>query len=100
MRYLALILFLPWFAIIGFAYWHLPRNLPRPPSRRGFDWGAIGVATLVATLGALVALDMDWQHTGKIWPQVAAVLFAYGSFLLLMLIAMLLRARIWGGRRL
>jgi membrane protein YdbS with pleckstrin-like domain len=95
MRYLALILFLPWFAIVAFAYWHLPRDLPRPVTRRGFDWGAIALAMAVALIGALAAMDMPWRHAGKIWPQVAAVLFSYAAFLLLMLIAALLRHRIW-----
>ncbi len=94
-RCLALILFLPWFAIIGFAYWHLPRDLPRPATRRSFDWSAIGLAMLVALGGALLALDMPWQHSGKIWPQVAAVLFAYGAFLSMMMLAAVIRQRIW-----
>jgi len=95
MRYLALILFLPWFAILAFTYWHLPRAMPRPSSRRLFDAGAIGVALLVALAGAVYALDYPWRHTGKIWPQVAAVLFAYGAFLLLVLVAAIVRGRLW-----
>jgi hypothetical protein len=95
MRYLALILFLPWFAIIGFAYWHLPRDLPRPSARRSFDWSAIALSMGVALIGALVALDMPWKHTGKIWPQVAAVLFAYAAFLLMTILAAVVRQRIW-----
>lgn len=97
MRYLALILFLPWFAIIGFAYWHLPRALPRPASRRIYDGVVIATSMLLSLLAAFAALDMQWQKAGRIWPQVAAVLFAYGTFLLLMLLAALLRSRLWPG---
>ncbi len=95
MRYLALILFLPWFAVVAFAYWHVPRNLPRPPSRRRFDWIALLLAMVVAFVGAIIAMDWDWQDVGPIWPQVAAVLFSYGAFLGLIVIAAVLRARIW-----
>lgn len=95
MRYLALILFLPWFAIIGFTYWHLPRGLPRPRSRWRFDAIALLLAIAVALAGALIAMDTPWRNVGRIWPQVAAVLFAYGAFLAIVVIAAIVRARIW-----
>ncbi len=95
MRYLAVILFLPWFAVIGFAYWHLPRAPARPTLRRVFDWTALSLAVVAALIGALLAMKIQWHAAGNIWPQVAAVLFAYAAFLLLLLLAGLARQRIW-----
>lgn len=95
MRYLAVILFLPWFAVVGFAYWHLPRALARPTLRRVFDWSALLLAMLAASIGASAATMIQWHAAGRIWPQVAAVLFAYAAFLLLLLLAGLARQRIW-----
>lgn len=94
MNLLAIVLFLPWFAIIGFAYWHLPRNLSRTLMRRVFDCIALLIAIVLASVAAVAAMKIDWQDAGRIWPQVAAVLFAYGTFLLLMLVAMIVRARL------
>lgn len=95
MNLLAIFLFLPWFAIIGFTYWHLPRNLSRTRMRSVFDSIALLIAIVLASVAAAIAMGTDWQDAGKIWPQVAAVLFAYGAFLLLMLLAAIVRQRVW-----
>jgi hypothetical protein len=95
MNFLAIVLFLPWFAIIGFAYWHLPLGLPRPVPRRVFDITALLLGIGVASIAALVAMTIQWQDAGRIWPQVAAVLFAYAAFLTIVLLAAGIRQRIW-----
>ncbi|WP_422507880.1 hypothetical protein [Stenotrophomonas sp. GZD-301] len=92
MAWLSLVLFLPWFVLLGTLYWLFPRQ-PRGPSRRLFD----GVALVLAF--ALSILAMLWGHhlggvqsdAGPIWRQVLAVLYAYGAFLAVMVAAILLR---------
>ena len=77
---LALILFLPWFAILGALYWWYPRQ-PRPPARKWLD-----VAALLSALAAFV-LAMHWGHGwadpgyGRMWQQIVATAIAYGAFL-------------------
>src|SRR4051794_10786347 len=92
MSLLALILFSPWFAILGWAYWTYPRRIPATPARRFFD-----LAMLVASVGAS-ALAMHWAYAandgfgGTIWKQVVATLWGYGAFLALLGTAFPLRA--------
>ena len=95
MNLLAIVLFLPWFAIVGFAYWHLPRNLSRTSMRRVFDWIALLLAIVLASVAAVTAMKVDWHDAGRIWPQVAAVLFAYAAFLLMIVLAAAIRQRVW-----
>ncbi len=88
--YLALILFLPWFAILGYLYWRFPR-LPRPRARRFFDAAALLLAAIAAGIG------MQWSYFhadagyGAMWKQVLATSVAYGLFLAVMTLAVLLR---------
>ncbi|HIE5353505.1 TPA: hypothetical protein ACXNP2_000052 [Stenotrophomonas maltophilia] len=94
MAWLSLLLFLPWFVVLGSLYWLFPRQ-PRTTRRRLFD----GLVLLLAFVLSIVA--MLWGHhlglvqtdAGPIWPQVLAVLYAYGAFLAVMVLAMLLRPR-------
>ena len=89
---MSLLLFLPWFALLGALYWLFPRQ-PRDAARRWFD----GLALLLAFVLSIVA--MLWGHhigvvqsdAGPIWRQVLAVLYAYGAFLAVMVAAILLR---------
>jgi hypothetical protein len=92
MAWLSLLLFLPWFVLLGALYWLFPRQ-PREAARRWFD----GIALLLAFVLSIVA--MLWGHhigvvqsdAGPIWRQVLAVLYAYGAFLAVMVAAILLR---------
>ncbi|WP_217537608.1 hypothetical protein [Stenotrophomonas sp. GbtcB23] len=92
MAWLSLLLFLPWFVLLGTLYWLFPRH-PRHTARRLFD----GVALLLAFVLSILA--MLWGHhigvvqsdAGPIWRQVLAVLYAYGAFLAVMVAAVLLR---------
>ena len=83
---LALILFLPWFAILGALYWLYPRQ-PRPPARKWFD-----AAALLSALLAFV-LAMYWGHAwadpgyGRMWQQIVATAIAYGAFLAVLAVA-------------
>ncbi|MBW8369353.1 MAG: hypothetical protein K0M70_16060 [Arenimonas sp.] len=93
---LALILFLPWFAILGALYWYYPRTLERTPARRRFD-----VMVLVAAFAASFiagrwgfAIASTTIEAGPIWRQVLASLLAYKAFL-----AVLAAAWAWRGFR-
>ena len=89
---LALILFLPWFAILGVLYWLYPRQ-PRHARRRLFDAAALASAVLA------FVLTMHWGHAwadpgyGHMWKQIVATSVAYGAFLAVLTIAFWLRRR-------
>jgi hypothetical protein len=87
---LALILFLPWYAILGGLYWFYPRQ-PRTRGRRLFDVGAL-VLTLLASVAA-----MHWgfltadTSVGVLWKQVLATSVSYGAFMAALAAAFFLR---------
>lgn len=97
--HLALILFLPWFAILGSLFWFFPRE-PRTRARRVFD-----IATYVVAIVAFV-LAVRWGYAvarptgtaGQIWHQVVATATGYGVFLAVMVAAWIVRGR-WLRRR-
>jgi hypothetical protein len=90
---LALILFLPWFLILGVLFWLFPRQ-PRPPARWLYDSGAL----VLAVLAFLVSIH--WAHGnadpgyGSMWAQVLATALGYGVYLAFMAVAFFLR-RAW-----
>lgn len=94
MAWLSLLLFLPWFVVLGGLYWLFPRQ-PRVPARQRFDLAVLLLALLASSAAML------WGHhtgaadaqAGAIWRQVLAVLYAYGAFLAVMLVAVGVRAR-------
>lgn len=89
---LALILFLPWFLIVGTLFWLFPRT-PRPPRRALFD----AMALLASVLAFMVAIH--WAHAiadpayGPMWRQVLATAVGYGAYLAVMAAAFLWRRR-------
>lgn len=96
---LALVLFAPWFLVLGALFWIYPRQ-PTGAGRRWFD-----VAALVGAL-ALFLLTLHWAHDiadrgyGRMWPQVLATSVGYGVYLGAMAAAWLVRRRwILGPRR-
>lgn len=93
MRYLALILFVPTFAILGWLYWSFPRGLPRSAARRRFDLAAIAVALVLTVLALETAIDTRFPGTGPIWPQVFAVLAVYHVYPLVLALAWWARGR-------
>ena len=93
MPYLALILFLPWFLLMGALFWLFPPQ-PRDTARKRFDIVALVVA-FVLSFGGMqwgYALGLADVGTGAIWKQVLATLVAYGAFLAVMFIAVALRS--------
>lgn len=94
---LALILFLPWFLILGTLFWLYPRT-PRDAARRLFDAASLLLASAVfvaALQWAYAAADPGY---GRMWKQVFATSVGYGLFLAALLAAFLLRRR-WLRRR-
>jgi len=94
MPYLALILFLPWFLLLGSLFWLFPRQ-PRSARRKVFDFATLAIAFVLSFLGmqwgyALGAADVG---TGAIWKQVLATLVAYGAFLVVLTVA--IPVRMW-----
>ena len=80
---LALILFLPWFAILGALYWFYPRTLERTARRRRFDVMALVVAFAASFAAGRwgFAIASTTIEAGPIWRQVLASLLAYKAFL-------------------
>jgi len=103
MRYLPLLLLGPWLLVLAWAYWAWPRSLPRPLARRVFDVAALvlaGCATVwLAGVGydsfEGVLVDEHGRRSGAIWQQVAPILYAYGGFSVVLVLAALLRQGLW-----
>ena len=99
MRYLALLLFLPTFAIFVWLYWSFPKSLARTPARRRFDTIAITLAAVLATLALGWAYEHDFGAFGPIFKQVAATLAAYHVFPVVLAIAWFVRRARFGADR-
>ena len=99
MQYLALILFLPWFLLLGSLFWLFPRQ-PRTARRKAFDVATLVIAFVLSFVGMQwgYALGLADAGTGAIWKQVLATLVAYGAFLFVLTMAVPLRGW-WLSRR-
>lgn len=89
---LALILFAPWFLILGTLFWIYPQA-PRTSARRAFDSGSL----LLALLASVLAMRWGFRNAdplwGAMWKQVLATALCYGVFLSVLVIAVKLRGR-------
>ncbi len=94
--HLSLILFLPWFAVLGALYWLFPRA-PRHRARRLFDAAMLLLALALSVWAMRLGYLHADQATSKIWKQVLATLAAYGAFLGVLCAALALRHRLWRG---
>lgn len=88
---LALILFLPWFAILAALYWFYPRHTPVTPARRRFDVAVLVLAFALSLLAGRYGFGS--AEPGPIWKQVLATLYAYKSFLAVIAVAWWYRGR-------
>jgi hypothetical protein len=103
MRYLSLMLLAPWLIVLAWAYWALHKTPARGAARRLFDALAVGAAAVASTWSALCAFNSVVIKTagalgpesGGIWKQVAPALYGYGTFVAVLVIAMLVRRMIW-----
>ena len=89
---LALILFLPWYAILGFVFWRFPSQ-PRTAARRGFDTASLLLAFILAIVSTQWGFYYATSSYGGVWKQVLATSVSYGVFLLVLSIATLVRQR-------
>ena len=93
MSFLALILFAPWFAILGGVYWAFPRSHALTPARRRFDVAILVIAVAASVAAMLFAYRLPWENAGPLWPQVVATLAAYHVFLLVLAFGWYVRGR-------
>lgn len=90
---LALILFLPWYLILGALYWIYPRA-PRSGKRRLFDASALALSVFASALGMYWSMANADMSFGHMWQQVLATSVSYGLFLAVMTLAWFAR-RAW-----
>ena len=88
--FLALILFLPWFAVLGGIYLWVMR---RRGLRIGIDLLVLLIATGLSAWAMLWGFDSANRQYGTMWPQVFATLMAYAAFLAVLSLALPLRLR-------
>lgn len=89
---LALILFLPWYAILGVLFWCYPRQ-PRHAARRLFDAASLALALLAAAVGTAWGITHANPQPGVMWKQVLATSVSYGLFLGVLTVALVVRTR-------
>src|SRR3546814_13258267 len=77
---LGLILFLPWFLILGVLFWLFPRQ-PRHWRRRLFDLASLVLAVAAFMVSLYWAQDHADPAHGQMWRQVLATSIGYGVFL-------------------
>lgn len=92
MSFLAFLLCLPTFAVLGVLYAVFPRR-PRPAARLPADLGALVVATVLSILAMRLTLAHS-SGEGAIWGQVLAAAAAFCTFLVVLGLALALRA-VW-----
>lgn len=93
MSLLALLLFAPWFAILGWAYWSYPKSHAVTPARRRLDIAALLLAVILSALAMRWAYYLKFVDAGTLWPQVTATLAGYHVFLAVLLLAYFVRRR-------
>lgn len=89
---LAMILFLPWFAILGVLFWLYPRG-PRTAARVAFDAGALLASTTAGVVATWWSIDNADPRFGGMWRQVLASTLSYGAFLGVLTAAFFARRR-------
>jgi len=89
--YLALLLFSPWFAILGWSYWKFPKRQVEGGHTRRFDAIVLLLAVALSALAMRWTFGMDWRDAGSLWPQVIATLAGYHAFLAMLAIGWLAR---------
>ena len=91
---LALVLFLPWFAILGVLFWLYPRE-PRHAMRGGYNLAVLALSLVLSWAAMRWGMLNADPQAGAIWKQVLATLLAYGVFLAILTPAWIARRRIF-----
>lgn len=90
---LALILFVPWFLILGVLFWIYPRQ-PRGTARRVYDIVSLVLAVVAFAYSQYWSLEVADPQYGRMWGQILATALAYGVYLGVMALAFFLRPRV------
>ena len=90
---LALLLFTPWFAILGWAYWRFPASHAVTPARRRLDIIALLLAVLASAIAMVLGFGRPTGEPGHLWPHILSTLVGYHAFLAVLLVAFLIRRR-------
>jgi hypothetical protein len=77
---LALLLFLPWYLLLGWLFWRL-RARGGAPARKLAAFAFLVVALVAAAFAGIWALKHADPSAGAIWKQVLACVVGYGAFL-------------------
>ena len=95
---LALLLFLPWFLILGVLFWAFPRR-PRGARRALYDLASLALAVAAFVLSIHWAQQVADPGHGRMWAQILATAIGYGVFLAVLGLAFALRGRLLRLRR-
>lgn len=87
---LTLILFLPWFVILGVLFWIYPRQ-PRGPARRAYDVISMALALVAFVYSVHWSIEVADPDYGRMWGQILATAISYGVYLAVMTLAFFLR---------
>ena len=98
MSNLAIVLFAPWFAILGWAYGVYPKSHRRGPGRRRFDLLVLALALVASVLAMRWSYFLPFEGVGVMWPQVIATLAAYHAFLVVLVAGWFVRGRLYRAR--
>jgi hypothetical protein len=87
---LGVLLIAPWLAVLGWAYWTRTRRHV-VAGGRGPDLAALALAAIVAVLLSLAAFADAAPLYGPMWKFIFAALAAYGGFVGVLVLALLVR---------
>jgi len=89
---LAMILFVPWYAILAVLFWLFPRQ-PRGLARTAFDSASLALAAALSAWSMYWSIDTADPQYGDMWRQILATSVSYGVFLAVMTVAVVVRWR-------
>lgn len=95
---LALLLFLPWFLVLGVLFCVYPKT-PRGARRVVFDLASLAVAVIAFMVSIHWAQGVADRSHGHMWQQILATAVGYGVFLAVLGVAVALRMRVLRQRR-
>jgi hypothetical protein len=87
---LTLLLFLPWFAILGVLFWVYPRR-PRGVRRVFYDLVSLAMSVVAFMVSIYWAQTSADPVHGHMWQQILATAVGYGVFLAVLGAAFVLR---------
>jgi len=86
--HIALLLFLPWYAVLGWLFWRV-RGRHGTAARKTGALAIIAAALAAAGLAGVWAYHHADASVGPIWKQVLACAVGYAAFLLALLVGLM-----------